>query len=184
MAFDAGPVAVQYRQKNFVSERDEYEARLIADYAKENNGVLIVNDYLDLAIEWDASGVHLGATDAPLERAFAQMKKDKIIGATVHNMEEYAAAERFPLDYIGIGPVFGTTSKKSDLRPLGLEALAAFCAISKFPVIAIGNINVGNIGETLAAGAYGVAVLSAFVCAEYPFREARRMLEMMEAQVV
>lgn len=180
MAFEAGRCAVQYRQKHFDPTIHLAELQAIAQMAKEKQAVLIINDYLELALQVEASGVHLGVEDTPLQTALNRLDKHQLIGATVHSFEEYDAISSLEIDYVGVGPVFGTTSKKTDLRPLGVDALREFCQLSKFPVIAIGNISPQNAEKVFHAGAYGVAILSAFVCAEHPTKIARQLLDIIK----
>jgi thiamine-phosphate pyrophosphorylase len=104
------------------------------------------------------------------------------IGVTVHNQAEYEAVAHLPIDYIGVGPVFGTTSKDTGLPPLGLSGLKYFCELSRFPVIAIGSINTINIRSVMDTGAYGVAVLSDFVLAESPEQKTKELLRLLQMQ--
>jgi thiamine-phosphate pyrophosphorylase len=100
-----------------------------------------------------------------------------LVGATVHNQEELEALKGQRIDYIGVGPVFGTSSKDTGLPPLGLDGLARLCQLSDWPVIAIGSIGLEDVGRLKAAGAHGVAVISAFCLAEKPIAVAKAFLE-------
>jgi thiamine-phosphate pyrophosphorylase len=180
MAWEAGETAVQYRKKDFDYVRDHAEVSEIAHVAKTMNRCLIINDHLQVAIEVGASGVHLGKEDGSLENAMAALGPKRIVGATVHNLAELQALEGLAVSYIGIGPVFGTQSKATGLPDLGLEGLAALCAASPWPVIAIGGIGLAHVSACMDAGAYGVAVLGAFCLSDNPRRVAREMADILE----
>jgi thiamine-phosphate diphosphorylase len=179
MAFAAGAVAVQYRNKHYRAERDLDELMRIAALARRSGRVLIVNDNVQLAFQVGAHGVHLGREDAPPEQARALLGPGAIVGATVHDRAELDALKGQSLDYIGVGPVFGTQSKATGLPMLGLAGLRDLCAVSPWPVIAIGGIGPDGIGAVTEAGAYGCAVISAFCKSEDPKNSARQMLEIL-----
>lgn len=167
-AWAAGACAVQYRQKNYQPARDLVGLRSLADVARGEGHCLIVNDRMDLAFELGAAGVHLGQGDGDPRAAAALLGPQAIVGATVHNLAELRALAGAPIHYIGVGPVFGTQSKATGLPDLGLEGLAALCAASPWPVIAIGGIGLAHVEAVMAAGAHGVAVISAFCLASNP----------------
>jgi shikimate 5-dehydrogenase len=102
--------------------------------------------------------------------ALADIVTDRaaLIGATVGSLDRLAALAGAPIDYIGVGAVFGTASKGRPVGVLGLDGLAAICAASPWPVVAIGGVTAGSVREVLAAGAWGVAVLGGVVLADDP----------------
>ena len=177
LAFRAGIPFVQYRNKDFLPERDLEELRKLAGVAKETGRVLIVNDDADLAAEVGAGGVHLGVGDGSPAAARARLGPAATIGATVHNFDELHALRDMPIDYIGVGPVFGTRSKDTGLPDLGLEGLRAICEASPFPVVAIGSVDARNLADVAAAGAKGAAILSAFCLADDPGAYAAQLFE-------
>jgi len=164
LAFAAGADVVQFREK-CPTPAHLAELQRMQDLPRASHQRLVVNDHLRWAAELGADGVHLGQDDATLAEAERLLPPDRIIGLTVHTEAELAVANTLNLSYIGVGPVFGTTSKRTGLPPLGLERLAAFCAASRHPVIAIGRITAARVPEVLASGSHGIAVLSAVVCA-------------------
>ncbi len=168
MAWAAGPCVVQYRHKAWERARDLGELQAIAALARRGGHSLVVNDRADLAFELGAQGVHLGQGDGDPGMARALLGAQALVGATVHTMAELAALQGADISYIGVGPVYGTQSKATGLPALGLEGLARICAASPWPVIAIGGIEVGHVDEIVAAGAHGVAVISAFCLASNP----------------
>lgn len=181
-AFSAGAKTVQFREKNYHPEIHQEQLKRSIQLAKDNDAQLIVNDLAFLAIQLGAQGTHVGQGDTtPIEILnLRPLNIPFCIGVTVHNETEYNAIAHLAIDYIGVGPVFGTKSKETDLPPLGLERLKYFCELSRFPVIAIGSINTTNIRSVMDTGAYGVAVLSDFVLVESPEQKTEELLNLIE----
>jgi thiamine-phosphate pyrophosphorylase len=177
LAWAAGPCAVQYRQKAFSNVVDLPELKALAAIAHAGGQCLIINDRVDLAFDLGATGVHLGQGDGDPRAAVQLLGPQALIGATVHTRAELDALAGAAIHYIGVGPVYGTSSKATGLPDLGLDGLAAICAASPWPVIAIGGIGLTHVAEVLAAGAHGVAVISAFCLASDPQGIAREFLE-------
>jgi thiamine-phosphate pyrophosphorylase len=177
LAWTAGSCAVQYRQKAFSNAVDLPELKTLVAIAHERGQCLVINDRVDLAFDLGAAGVHLGQGDGDPRAAAQLLGPQAIVGATVHSLAELDALAGAPIHYIGVGPVFGTSSKATGLPDLGLDGLAAICAASPWPVIAIGGITLAHVAEVLAAGAHGVAVISAFCLASDPQSIARGFLE-------
>lgn len=177
MAFAAGAVAVQYRHKDFRADRDLAELQAIADLARAMGRLLLINDDARLACQVGAGGVHLGREDGSVAEARALLGPDAVIGATVHNAAELAALRGQGADYYGIGPVYGTTSKDTGLPPLGLDGLAALVRLADRPVIGIGSIDLARAAQVMAAGAHGIAVISAYCMADDPTAAARALLQ-------
>ncbi len=175
-AIAAGVPLVQYRDKR---NDDSYHRTQLTEMLRLRQGTgtrLIVNDYLYLAVELGADGVHLGQGDPLPADALALLPADAIVGVTVHNADELKAVQHLHITYIGVGPVFSTQSKKIGLPPLGLEALRKIVSLSSHPVVAIGSITQQNTHEVWATGAQGVAVLSAFCAAPNPEAAASSLL--------
>ena len=136
---------------------------------------LIINDRVDVALAVDADGVHIGQSDMPYETARALLGEEKIIGLSVETMEEVVAANALDVDYIGISPVYATPTKTDTLTPFGLEGIEEVMRLSRHRCVAIGGMNRDTIGEVIARGVEGVAVVSAIVAAKSP-REASEEL--------
>ncbi|CAJ37725.1 thiamine phosphate synthase [Methanocella arvoryzae] len=135
----------------------------------------IVNDRLDVALQSQADGVHIGQSDMPLKFARRVAPKGFIIGVSAGTVEEALRAEHDGADYIGFGPVFPTGSK-ADAGPVcGLDLLREVRRRVSIPVVAIGGINAANAPEVLAAGADGLAVISAVVSQEDVTAAARNL---------
>ena len=136
---------------------------------------LIINDRVDVALAVDADGVHIGQSDMPYDVARRLLGPDKIIGLSVETMEEVIAANALDVDYIGISPVYATPTKTDTLAPFGLEGIEEVMRLSRHRCVAIGGMNRNTIGEVIARGVEGVAVVSAIVAADSP-REASEEL--------
>ena len=128
-----------------------------------NNVMFIVNDRLDIALLSKADGVHVGRLHVPVRSVRRIVPKDLIVGASACNVEEAKDAERDGADYIGLGPIFTTTSKLDAEPTCGLETLRAVKEEVTIPVIAIGGIDLMNVSSVIKAGADGIAVISAVV---------------------
>lgn len=180
MAFDSGNVCFQYREKNFIEKKHLQELQKIAELSRNyKNYKLIINDFVHKANEINADGVHIGLEDMSVEAARSILGQEKIIGATIHSLVELDALDQSKVNYIGVGPVFGTKSKSTRSPEMGIRNFAEICEKSTVPVIAIGNISLENLPKVLSAGAYGVAILSAFCLSENPTHEAQRFLDII-----
>ncbi len=132
---------------------------------------LIINDRVDVALAVDADGVHIGQSDMPYATARKLLGCDKIIGLSVETMDEVIAANALDVDYIGISPVYATPTKTDTLTPFGLDGVDEVMRCSRHRCVAIGGMNRDTVGEVIAHGVEGVAVVSAIVAAPSP-REA------------
>ena len=158
-----GVTIVQLRSKNtdtraFLDTAFQLSATLVP------YGIpLIINDRTDIALACKADGVHLGQKDLPLPFARKIMGKNKIIGITATNNKQAEEAESQGADYIGVGPVFDTGSKKEASKPIGLDQLEMIRKNIKIPILAIGGINPQNAARVLSSGVNGIAVISAIL---------------------
>ena len=165
-AASAGAKVIQWRDKEG-SAREAVKAvsQLKKDKSLQNIKV-IINDRVDLAMASGADGVHLGQEDLPIAEARKLLREEKIIGVSTHNVEEAIQAEKEGADYISLGPIFVTQTKKDAEAPLGVKKISQVKKSVKLPLIAIGGISEANIGEVKAAGADAVAVASAILKTE------------------
>lgn len=162
-AVDGGADVIQLRDKRLPAPDLLEAATAIRKITRDSGALFIVNDRLDLALRVGADGVHLGAADIPLPEARSLSPPGFIIGASVGSVAGALRAEAAGADYVALSPTFATGSK-SDAGPgLGLFVLSAIRAAVSVPLIAIGGINAGNVADVIAAGADGVAVISAVV---------------------
>lgn len=162
-AIKGGVTLVQVREKD-ASSREFYEVALkVKEVTDKYKIPLIIDDRLDIAQAVDASGVHLGQSDLPLKLARNILGKDKIIGISVGNVAEAKEAEAAGADYVGIGTIFFTGTKKDIKTPIGIEGLTEIVENIKIPSVAIGGINQENAKAVLRSGTNGVAVISAIL---------------------
>lgn len=176
-AIAGGIDVVQVREKD-ASARDQFGiARALREPTAAADVALVVNDRVDVAVAADADGVHLGDDDLPIDVARAQLGEDAIIGRSVSTVEAAKKAEENGADYLGVGAVYATSSKDvdDDEQAIGLEALEDIAAAVDIPFVGIGGITPERAADVVAAGADGVAVISAITAADDP-EEATRAL--------
>jgi thiamine-phosphate pyrophosphorylase len=169
LAIAGGADAIQLREKRPLSTRELSEQAMAVKAAcRAPRAAFIVDDRVDIVAAVGADGVHLGRDDLDLATARRLLGSAALVGATANSLAE--AREKFtaPIDYLGVGPIYGTRSKAVPAPTLGLESLAAIARESPVPLIAIGNIRACDVAEVMGAGAHGVAVLSGIVCANDP----------------
>ncbi len=166
LAYKGGADVVQLRMKCQDGKEFLEQARLIKEHSDEYTKFFIVNDRVDIAFLSDADGVHLGQSDIPIEDARSILGDDKLIGISVHSVEEAVDAQERGADYVSVGTIFTTATKKDAQQNLGLDAVFTVKNAVDIPVMAIGGINRGNIQDVIRAGADGVAVVSAVVSKE------------------
>lgn len=179
-AIEGDATLVQYRQKEGTTRRLVEEAQALRELTRQAGVPFIVNDRLDVALAVEADGVHVGQEDMPARLA-RMLMGGRIVGVSATNLQEALQAEQDGADYLGVGPVFATPTKPDAAPPMGLEGLAEVCRAVSIPVVAIGGINEQNAAEVIAAGADGVAVVSAVVAASDVAAAARRLREVIEA---
>lgn len=162
-AIAGGARIVQLREKTNDVREVMPLARELRAITRERGVLYIINDRVDIAAAVDADGVHLGQDDLPIEDARRVLGIGKIIGISTHSIRQAQEAERRGADYIGVGPVFPTTTK--DCTPVGLGLVTEVAKSVRIPFFAIGGINSANIEQVLQAGACRVAVVSAVAAA-------------------
>ena len=141
---------------------------------------LIVNDRVDVALACDADGVHLGQDDLPL-RAARTLLPNGIIGISTHDATQAREAEAGGADYIGFGPMFGTTTKETGYSPRGAAMLREIRGMVAIPIVAIGGINERNVSEVWRAGADSAAIISDILAAENIAAKIRNILSIIPA---
>ncbi len=156
---EGGAGILQIRHKRHWS-RDLFDAaKRVALLCRENGADLIVNDRADFALLLEA-GLHVGQDDLPPRDARKLMGGDAVIGFSSHNVDQLCAAGGEPVDYVALGPVFPTASKRNADRVVGVEAVGRCRALLDKPLVAIGGITRENALEVLHAGADSVAVIA------------------------
>ncbi len=144
---------------------------------------MIINDRIDICLSVNADGVHLGQNDFPLEAARKLLGKKKIIGFSTHNFKQAKEAHKRPVDYIGLGPVFATASKKNPDPTIGLDGLRDILPEIRLPCFPIGGISPDNIKAVVEAGAERAALITAVTRAEDPARVTRLMKSTLSSKL-
>lgn len=175
---DGGIKIIQYRDKTKSIKEKVKEAREIRELCREHNVVFIVNDHVDIAILVDADGVHIGQDDMSPADVRKLIGSDKIIGLSTHSEEQGMKAYLDPdVDYIGVGPIFPTTTK--DTAPVGLEYLEYAVKNLHLPFTAIGGIKEHNIHEIISRGAENICLVSDIVGAPDIAEKVKHLQKLM-----
>ena len=162
-AIAGGADAIQLRNKECGDRELCRIGKTIRAIDRQTGTLFIVNDRLDVALACGADGVHLGQGDLRADVARQLAPLGFVIGVSVGNTGEALAAEEAGADYVALSPVFSTTSKGDAGQGLGCEVLREITSRVSIPVIAIGGITCDNVRDVIAAGADGVAVISAVI---------------------
>jgi thiamine-phosphate pyrophosphorylase len=173
---DGGVRFLQLRAKSLSGADFLDAAREIVALAHRRGASLIVNDRADIARLAGADGVHLGQDDLPPAAARAIVGPSAMIGRSTHTVAQLEAAAREPVDYVAIGPVFGTATKATGYDAVGLDMVRRAAAFGR-PLVAIGGITIDNAASVIAAGAASVAVISDLFATGDPAQRAREFLE-------
>jgi thiamine-phosphate pyrophosphorylase len=182
-ALQGGADVIQLRDKHMNCSDLINAAKEIRQLTKGTSTLFIVNDRLDVALISGADGVHLGQKDIPVKFAKKISPPGLIIGVSASTVEEAVKAESEGADYIGMGPVYNTSSK-SDAEPAcGIDALREACDKVSIPVVAIGGIGMNNAREVLEAGADGIAVISAVVSQDDVTKAANELKEIIKKYI-
>ena len=178
-AIEGGITFFQFREKgngSLVDSEKQALAKDLLSICREHNIPFIVNDDIDLALEIDADGIHIGQEDESVISARERIG-NKILGVSVHNVEEALAAVKAGADYLGVGPMY-ETSTKTDIREVqGPEVIELIREAGvTLPIVGIGGISQGKAEAIIKAGADGVAVISAISKAESPLKSAQELV--------
>lgn len=171
-AVRGGVTCVQLREKSLDTRAFVERARALKAWLLPLGVPLLINDRVDVALACGADGVHVGQSDMAPEDV-RRLMPGGLIGLSVESLAQLDAAERAPVDYYGISPVFATRSKHDAAPALGLDGLRAIRAGTRRPLVAIGGIDAGNAAQVMAAGADGLAVVSALCSSADPEATAR-----------
>jgi thiamine-phosphate pyrophosphorylase len=172
-AVQGGASCVQLREKTSNTRDFVALACALNDLLRPLGVPLVVNDRIDVALACGAQGVHLGQSDMPVELARQLLPPQMFIGLSVETPEDVRFAASLPVDYLGVSPVFPTPTKSDTVPPWGLAGLSAVRAMTDLPLVAIGGIHLTNAADVLAAGANGLAVVSALCSADDPAAAAQ-----------
>ena len=172
---EAGATMIQLRGKNCTTREFLDLAVRISGFLNPKGIPLIVNDRADIALACEADGLHLGQQDIPLFFARKILGQNRLIGISVNTIEEAQTAEKEGADYVGVGPVYFTSSKDKLPTILGLEGLRSVREKVHIPILAIGGLTTENSRAVISAGADGIAVISA-IMGEDDISEATKSL--------
>jgi thiamine-phosphate pyrophosphorylase len=174
-----GVTAIQLREKN-KNTKEFYElARQLKLLIKPKGIPLIINDRLDIALAVDADGIHVGQNDLSPTIIRKQLGQKKIIGLSISNHADLNCSCLNQVDYLGIGPIFETTTKTDAAKPTGLSFIQEVQNKTKLPLVAIGGINLNNIKSVLKFKVDGVAIASALTQSQNPKSEAGKILKVI-----
>lgn len=179
-AVAGGATVIQLRDKTASTRQLIEEGLALRELTRKHGVLLIVNDRIDVALAVDADGAHVGQDDMPGALARQLLGPDRILGISAGNMDEAMAALAAGADYLGVGPIFATRGKADAGSPIGTPLLSELSSRYSTPLIAIGGITSTNAREMIAAGAAGIAVITAVVHAEDVVAEARSLSEIWE----
>jgi thiamine-phosphate pyrophosphorylase len=140
---------------------------------------LLINDRIDVALGLEGVGVHLRSNSLPVTIARQLLGVERLLGISVHSIEEAVQAESHGADYIILGPIYETPSKQSFGPPLGIHTLEQACRLVRIPIVGIGGVTKARVSEMLDAGAFGVAVIRAILGAADVESATRELLDAM-----
>ena len=184
-ALEAGVTLVQLREKELEDGQFLAKAKAIKEITDRYRVPLIINDNVEVAIAYNAAGVHIGQSDSNPEEVRRRIGPDKILGVTAKTVEQAITAQRQGADYLGSGAVFGSLTKK-DARTMTMEMLQQITGAVSIPVVAIGGINRDNIERLEGSGVAGAAIVSGIFGAAnigQAVRELRQRAEMITGRM-
>ena len=177
-----GATFLQIREKDLSPEAFETEAAKLKALCQGYRVPYVVNDSVEIALAIGADGVHVGQSDIRGRDIRSIIGPEKILGISAGTVAEAIAAEQAGADYIGVGAVFGTGTKRN-ARNLSVQQLRKIRSVVSIPVVAIGGINASNLMELKGSGADGVAVVSAIFASRDPGAATRELLTLAREMV-
>jgi thiamine-phosphate pyrophosphorylase len=175
-ALRGGATAIQLRWKRATTRELIDIGEDLRALTGAAGALLIINDRVDVAMAVGADGAHLGDDDLPLAVARRIVPPGFVLGRSVDTVEEARTAEALGADYVGLGPIFPTASKSDTGPVVGVAGIAAFTSLLRIPVVAIGGIDARSAAAVIAAGADGVAVITAVSDSPDPEGSARALM--------
>ena len=176
-----GVSCVQLREKQLNTRDFVALAQSLKAVLSPRGIPLVINDRIDVALACQADGVHLGQSDMAVQDARRLLPPGVFIGWSVETPQQVQQADRLPVDYLGVSPVFATPTKTDTSTPWGLEGLRQVRSQTPLPLVAIGGVHAGNAAQVLAAGADSLAVVSAICAAPDPCAAAQTLRKMCDA---
>jgi len=178
---EAGVRLLQYRNKSASARQYLESSRELAETLVPRGVSFFVNDRPDVALLAGASGVHVGQEDLAVEQTRRVIGRDRLVGVSTHNLEQFDRAATSSADYIAVGPIFGTSSKANPDPVVGLAFLRRVRGLTEKPIVAIGGITLERASAAIEAGADSVAVISGILSAADPAARARQYITTLEA---
>lgn len=178
-ALEGGITFLQLREKHLSKKEFIKEAREMKELSKEYKVPFVINDNIEVALAVDADGVHIGQDDMSVEEARKLLGEDKIIGVSAHNVEEAIKVQKGGADYLGVGAVCATSTKK-DANVVSKEEIKKICHTVEIPVVAIGGIKKENIKTLEGTDVDGVAVVSAIFAAKDIKKDTKQLRSLVE----
>ncbi len=178
-AIEAGCKIIQYREKNKSTKEMIKEGRKLKEICN-GKAIFLIDDNIDIALAVDADGVHLGQDDMPYQYAKKLLGKGKIIGLTVHNLEEAQEAENLGVDYIGLAPIFKTGTKEDARDPIGPKMIEIVRDKVKIPIVAVGGIKKENIKDVIEAGADSIVSIYSILKADSIYDEISEFIRIIK----
>lgn len=175
-ALEGGVTIVQLRAPTWKKRALAACARDLLEILRPRGIPLIINDHADVAAAVGADGLHVGQDDLSSADARRIIGPDMILGLSAGNVDEVRGVDPALVDYLGIGPVWATATKKDAGAAVGLEGLASLSAASPLPVVAIGGIGASNAADVMRTGVDGIAVVSAICGQALPRTAAENLL--------
>lgn len=182
LALKGGVTFLQLREKNMDKTKFLEEAKKVKTVADKYKIPFVINDDVDIAVKCNADGVHVGQSDMIASDVRKKIGKDKILGVSAHNKEEALLAEKMGADYLGVGAMFSTSTKK-DATDVPFSVLKEICDSVNIPVVAIGGINKENILKLKGSNVDGVAVVSAIFASKDIENDTKKLLNLSKEMV-
>ncbi|WP_100397917.1 thiamine phosphate synthase [Bacillus sp. FJAT-44742] len=182
-AIEGGITLFQYREKGEGSKAGAEKvelARKLQEICRQNGIPFIVNDDIDLAVQLNADGLHVGQEDIGAKEA-RKMMGDKILGVSAYTIDEGLEAAEDGADYLGLGPIYATGSKDDAAEEAGPQVITLFRKMGiKTPIVGIGGIYEDNIDEVMKSGSDGISIISAIASAPSPLGSAKNLKKRIE----
>ena len=182
-ALAAGTKVIQLRERDLSAHELLSLAERLKNRTDHAGATLLINDRVDVGLMVGAGGVHLQADHLPIPVVRRLLGPKPLIGVSCHQMDEVIQAEKEGADFVVLGPIYDTPSKRAFGAPIGVEILRAAKACSSIPIFAIGGIRSDRIQEVLQAGAMGVGVISGILEAPDVEKATRHMLEALHSHL-
>ena len=180
-AIAGGVTVVQLRDPAAKTRALVEEARALLALLRPAEIPLIVNDRVDVALAVNADGVHVGQSDMDVADARRLIGPSRILGLSITSEADLDKADLAGVDYLGVGPIYATLTKADAASPMEVAGLSTIAKRTNLPIVAIGGLHDGNVAEAIAAGADGIAVVSAICAAADARGAARELSELVKA---